>query len=104
MALYHLSTCRKRDCQTLKRQVMRGMRKKLNWLLDETIILGCVHIQPFLFGERRILLKRPGFNSVAIHLAHCPKESCARLRRALLLNVRQAVSPNTATETEARSS
>lgn len=93
-ALHHLITCRRRDCQQLRRKVLAGMTKKLRWLFGETVLLGCVHIQPYLFGASKITLDRHNFAAAAQHLAHCPKESCAQLRRAMLLTIREQVSPN----------
>jgi hypothetical protein len=71
------------------------MHTKLRWLFDEGALLGCVHVQPFLYrSQRTVNLKKPqNFAGVAYHLAHCPQEGCARLRRAVLLSVRDYVSP-----------
>ncbi len=94
-ALDHLLACRKRDCSSLRKKVREGMHLKLQWLFTEDALLGCVHIQPFLYRTNKIVnLKLPqNFATIAYHLAHCPHESCARLRRALLLRVRDNVSP-----------
>lgn len=87
-ALRHLSSCQKRDCRTLRRRVINSMHGKLSWLMHEDCLLGCVHIQPALYGTRRIILKRNEWPSIATHLARCPKESCAQLRRSVLLRIR----------------
>ncbi|MEX1997930.1 MAG: hypothetical protein WEA04_04655 [Candidatus Andersenbacteria bacterium] len=92
-SLNHLASCQKRPCRRLKTLVMGGMLAKLQWLLHEECLLGCVLIQPYLYGTRRIILRRDHFPFVAQHLATCPKESCAQLRRALLLSVRDEVRP-----------
>lgn len=96
-ALVHLLTCPKRACATLRKKVRLGMAQKLRWLFAEEAFLGCIAMQPFLYRTHSVLnLKdRENFMFVAKHLANCPHESCARLRRALLLTVRSTVSPNT---------
>lgn len=93
-ALHHLARCSKRDCRRLRRQVLAGMLKKLHWLLGQATWLGCIHVQPYIFGARKITLNQRNFSATAQHLAHCPKESCAQLRRAMLLTIREQVSPN----------
>lgn len=93
-ALDHLISCRKLECSRLRKQVIAGMRNKLEVLFDDSIILGCVHVQPSLYSVRSVRLHSDTFAVAARHLARCPKESCARLRRALLLTVRDEVSPN----------
>lgn len=90
-ALNHLKTCHKRQCQRLRKEVFNGIKIKLDWLWEEGKLLGCVRIQPLLYGSSRIILKRKDFAFVAHHLANCPQESCAQLRRALLLKVRDRV-------------
>jgi hypothetical protein len=92
-ALKHLTGCHKQSCRKLRGRVMEGMRLKLVWLLEQEILLGCIHIQPLLYGSRRITLRHQEFPIIARHLAQCPKESCAQLRRALLLKVRDTVRP-----------
>jgi hypothetical protein len=90
-ALHHLSSCKHRECRRLRSRVIRGMRRKLQWLTQEEVLLGCVQIQPYLYGVSSIHLSATNFSLVAVHLAHCPHDSCARLRRALLLTVRAVV-------------
>lgn len=92
-ALDHLARCQRQDCRILRRKVLEGMIGKLRWLWREEALLGCVQVQPYLYGSRRILLQRSQFPYVAHHLSLCPKESCAQLRRALLLTVRDKVRP-----------
>lgn len=94
-ALDHLLACQKRECSVLRRKVKDGMREKLQWLFKEDVLLGCVHVQPFLYGSRHVsdVRQQRHFLPVAEHLAMCPHESCARLRRSLLLKVRDFVSP-----------
>jgi len=93
MALQHLATCQKKECRSLRVKTVQGMLKKLQWLFEEESLLGCVHVQPYLYGSKKVLLNRKHFSGVATHLAACPKESCAQLRRALLLTVRSTVRP-----------
>lgn len=93
LALGHLAECHTQTCRRLRPRVMAGIVQKLNWLMQEESLLGCVHIQPHLYGTKRIILQRPRFPFVANHLAECPKESCAQLRRALLLSIREKVRP-----------
>ena len=90
-ALEHLSSCEKSSCRSLRAKVLDGMIDKLRWLMKQECLLGCVHVQPALYGARSISLKRQDFGAVAEHLARCPKDSCAQLRRALLLTVRERV-------------
>jgi len=87
-ALEHLSTCRTRACSTLKGKLHISMREKLNWLYKEGCLLGCVHIQPVIYGARKATLQKKDFSAIAHHLSRCPKESCAQLRRAVLLTIR----------------
>lgn len=93
-ALYHLVNCRKSECTALRKQVLSGMQVKLRMLFKDHAMLGCVHVQPLVYGVRSIRLRQKNFSAVAQHLSHCPKESCARLRRSVMLTVRDAVSPN----------
>jgi len=90
-ALHHLTGCRKQSCRHLKSRVFAGMVDKLGWLLEEESLLGCVHIQPALYGAKSVSMRRRDFPAISRHLARCPKESCAQLRRALLLSVREEV-------------
>lgn len=93
-ALAHLVTCRKSDCSKLRRLVITGMREKLETLFSEEALIGCVHVQPHVYGARRVRLTKNNFSAVCQHLANCPREACARLRRSLMLSVRDMVSPN----------
>lgn len=92
-ALNHLATCQKRECRSLRSRVIKGMKDKMEWLMTEGCILGCVFIQPTLYGSKRITMKHNEFPVVARHLARCPKESCAQLRRAVLLTIRDELRP-----------
>jgi len=93
-SLHHLIQCRKLSCRNLRARVFSGMALKLRWLLAQECLLGCVHIQPSLYGKEHIIMQRKDFPLIARHLAFCPKESCAQLRRALLLKVRDEVRPS----------
>ena len=93
-ALRHLATCQKRDCRTLRGRVITSMNSKLGWLIHEECLLGCVHIQPALYGTKRVVMKRTDFPIIAAHLAKCPKESCAQLRRSVLLRIRDELRPS----------
>lgn len=92
-ALRHLAGCQKRDCRVLRARVITSMNSKLGWLLHEECLLGCVHIQPALYGTKRVVMKRNDFPVIAAHLAKCPKESCAQLRRSVLLRIRDELRP-----------
>lgn len=94
-ALDHLLICQKRDCTILRKKVKDGMYEKLQWLFREDALLGCIHVQPFLYRAQRTcdVREQRYFLPVATHLSQCPHESCARLRRSLLLKVRDLVSP-----------
>lgn len=92
-ALHHLLHCRRRVCLKLSRQVIDGMQDKLQWLLRQNAFLGCIHIQPYLYGQTKIIFRPQRFAPVAHHLVHCPKESCAQLRRSILLTIRSRVRP-----------
>lgn len=93
-ALRHLATCQKRDCRGLRARVITSMNGKLGWLMNEECLLGCVHIQPALYGTKRVVMKRTDFPAIAGHLAKCPKESCAQLRRSILLRIRDELRPS----------
>lgn len=93
VALRHLAQCRRQECRSLRRRVIDAMTRKLRWLLEEECLLGCVHVQPTLYGSRKIVMQRRDWPTVAMHLAKCPKESCAQLRRAVLLNIRDSLRP-----------
>lgn len=95
-SLDHVVQCKKRDCASLRKKVKDGMYAKLKWLFDEEALLGCLQIQPFLYRSNTVVNLRTqrNFITVANHLAHCPSDACARLRRSLLLTVRDNVSPN----------
>lgn len=101
-SLEHILTCTKRDCATLRKKVKDGMHDKLYWLFTEDVLLGCIHIQPLLYGSRTIvdIHAQRNFVPIATHLASCPSESCGRLRRSLLLKVRDYVSPANSTGKE----
>ena len=87
-SLHHLMDCRSMPCRTLRAQVYKSMITKLRWLMKEKYLLGCVHVQPTLYGRSKVKLERRDFPVMAQHLSRCPKESCAQLRRALLLTIR----------------
>lgn len=93
-ALRHLANCQKRDCRILRARVIASMRGKLGWLMHEECLLGCVHIQPALYGTKQVLMKPTEFPSIATHLSKCPKESCAQLRRSVLLRIRDELRPS----------
>ena len=95
-ALDHILGCNKQCCASLRKKVKDGMHTKIQWLFNEDVLLGCVHVQPFVYGSRRpvdIRVTRK-FVPVAAHLSQCPHDSCARLRRSVLLTIRDLVSPN----------
>ena len=93
-ALRHLATCPKTSCRTLRSRVFTTMQSKVRWLMKEESLLGCIHIQPVLYGGKRVIMARKDFAAIAQHLARCPKESCAQLRRAVLLDIRDELRPN----------
>src|SRR6478752_2862833 len=92
-ALHHLLTCQSRMCGSLRKKVRLGMQKKLRWLWREEALLGCIYVQPLLYRMAAVvdLDKKENFAAVAKHLSRCPQESCARLRRSLLLSIRDHV-------------
>jgi hypothetical protein len=90
-ALNHLTDCRRSECRSLRANVLDGMLDKLRWLMNENKLLGCVHIQAELYGSRKVTLQRNAFPAIAHHLARCPKDSCAQLRRAVLLTIRDSI-------------
>lgn len=95
-ALEHLVECRKKDCISLRKKVRESMHDKIKWLFSEQVLLGCVECQSFLYGVRTPLNLQDNkhFSSVALHLSSCSHEGCAKLRRAVLLTVRDSVSPS----------
>lgn len=92
-ALNHIAACSTQDCRGLRARVLDGMHEKLKWLMNEQTLLGCIHVQPTLYGAKRLTFARRDFPAVAHHLAHCPKESCAQLRRSVLLTIRNKLRP-----------
>jgi hypothetical protein len=82
-------------CSSLRKKVRLGMQKKLRWLFQQEALLGCIFVQPMLYRMAAVvdLDKKENFVAVAKHLSRCPQESCARLRRSLLLSIRDHVSP-----------
>lgn len=90
-ALQHLSQCHEPQCSALRMKILSSMRWKLGWLLKEGCMLGCIHVQPLLYGAVQVRLSADDFEPVAYHLAHCPKENCSKLRRSLLLTIRNGL-------------
>ena len=95
-ALMHLVSCRKRDCMALRKDVRECSHKKLRGLFDEGVTLGCSDCHPSLYVSNKVrdLKRNLHFIPLAHHLAHCTHEDCAKLRRSLLLSVRDTVSPS----------
>lgn len=95
-ALEHLIDCKKKDCVALRKKVRESMYDKLKWLFSENVLLGCMECQSFVYGVRQPmnLTDNKNFTVVAAHLSRCPQEACARLRRSVLLTVRDSVSPS----------
>ncbi len=95
-ALDHLVDCKKKDCLSLRKKVRESMHDKLKWLFSEHVLLGCMECQSFLYGVRQPLNlnENKNFAVIAAHLSRCPHEGCARLRRSVLLTVRDSVSPS----------
>lgn len=87
--LFHLLSCTNPDCRLLKRSVIASITHKLSWLFQEDTLLGCIHIQPYLYGQETITFHHSNFPLVSSHLAQCPRQSCAQLRRSLLLSIRR---------------
>jgi hypothetical protein len=93
IALHHIATCTAKACRALRRLTYEAAIPKLRWLFAEECLLGCVHAQSQLYGAKKVMLSRSDWPSMAMHLASCPKESCAQLRRSLLLTIRDKVRP-----------
>ncbi len=95
-ALNHLVGCKKKDCVSLRKKVRESMHDKLRWLFSEHVLLGCMECQSFLYGVRQPLNlnENKHFAMIASHLSLCLHEGCAKLRRAVLLTVRDSVSPS----------
>lgn len=103
-ALAHLTRCQDPTCKALQPKIVASMRRKLRWLLEEDFLLGCIHLQPHLYGATHIIFRGAAFSDVAGHLSRCPHESCAQLRRALLLTIRTTLRPHlVALEKDAKS-
>lgn len=92
-ALDHLAECNRQDCQALRGKVISSMKDKLTWLMREECLLGCVQVQTLIYGVRKPALKKSAFSQIAKHLSSCPHDSCAQLRRALMLNIRDNLRP-----------
>ncbi len=95
-ALEHLVDCRKKDCSSLRKKVRESMHEKVKWLFSEHALLGCMECQSFLYGARSPLKLNESkhFSVVALHLSGCSHEGCAKLRRSVLLTIRDSVSPS----------
>lgn len=95
-ALEHLVDCRKKDCVSLRKKVRESMHEKVKWLFSEHALLGCMECQSFLYGPKSPLKLNEGknFSITALHLSACSHEGCARLRRSVLLTIRDSVSPS----------
>ncbi len=95
-ALEHLVECRKKDCVSLRKKVRESMHDKIKWLFSEQVLLGCIECQTSLYGTRSPmnLNDNKNFASIALHLSSCAHEGCAKLRRSVLLTVRDSVSPS----------
>ena len=95
-ALEHLVECRKKDCSSLRKAVRESMHEKIKWLFSEHALLGCMECQSFLYGPRTPLnvTESKNFSVTALHLSACAHEGCARLRRSVLLTIRDSVSPS----------
>jgi hypothetical protein len=92
-ALLHLLRCSTPLCKKLCADTFCAMKEKMQWLFAENALLGCVVIQPSIYGARRVIFSKQNFKAVAHHLAHCPRESCAKLRRSMMLSIRTHVNP-----------
>ena len=92
-ALQHMSSCRTKECRGLKNDLYGSIKTKLHWLFKEQCLLGCIHVQPLLYGSRQANMQRKDLTAVFHHLGRCPKESCAQLRRSLLLTIRDDLRP-----------
>jgi hypothetical protein len=95
-ALEHLVDCRKKECVSLRKKVRESMNEKIKWLFAEHVLLGCMECQSFLYGVRNPLNlnDNKNFSATALHLSACTHEGCAKLRRSVLLTVRDSVSPS----------
>ena len=95
-ALEHLVDCRKKECQSLRKKVRESMYAKIKWLFAENALLGCMECQSFLYGQKHAMniSDNKNFSVVAHHLSKCSHDSCARLRRSVLLTIRDSVSPS----------
>src|SRR3990167_1802575 len=95
-ALEHLVECRKKDCASLRKKVRESMHEKVKWLFSEHALLGCMECQSFLYGPRTPLNlnESKNFSVTALHLSSCQHEGCAKLRRSVLLTIRDSVSPS----------
>lgn len=95
-ALEHLVDCRKKECVSLRKKVRESMHEKLKWLFAENVLLGCMECQSFMYGARTPLNlnDNKNFGVAATHLSSCSHEGCAKLRRSVLLTIRDSVSPS----------
>jgi hypothetical protein len=95
-ALEHLVDCRKKDCASLRKKVRESMHEKIKWLFSEHALLGCMECQSFLYGAQSPLnlSYAKNFSITALHLSSCSHEGFAKLRRSVLLTIRDSVSPS----------
>jgi len=90
-ALCHLAVCRKKICLNFKKTVFLGIITKLDWLRKEDVFLGCHLIMPYLYRGKKVVVLKKDLNVVLSHLASCETENCAKLRRAVLLRIRDEI-------------
>ncbi len=90
-ALYHLSLCRKSNCLKFRKIVFSGIKNKLDWLVKENVLLGCHFIRPYLYEGKRSLMLKKDICVVFRHLSSCDTESCGKLRRSVLLTIRDEI-------------
>jgi hypothetical protein len=90
-SLCHLAVCQKKSCLAFKQVVFAGIKTKLDWLMEDRVLLGCHFIRPYLYRGEKIVILKKNLDSILKHLGSCDTESCAKLRRAVLLRIRDEI-------------
>lgn len=91
-ALRHFASCLRAVCTVVQEKVSEVTQKKLLRMWERGTRLGCPLVTGELYGKDAVTFSLERFRPVATHLADCADPSCAKLRRALLLTIRDSLS------------
>jgi len=88
-ALAHFGICEEAGCRAVREKVRVAMGVKIQWLMKRGVHIGCDEAQSLQDPQPGRSLPPEVFFPVTSHLARCPRDSCVRLRHALLLTIRK---------------